>query len=191
MDLKVPVRYLFDDATCTSEQLPKEIISHLLVHKRLICCVPLRKFTLVGSIICPQISHFFSLLNYLILRQEILLPIRVVSLCTAVHRYTISLLLADLLHCACKKARKLEFSEETPSSYALELGNNGIATVKRLSFIEKVFSFQLKSLHSSTFCLIGWFSESKNHVQPKKVPVSYIVHRHMSFFQKITNIRFD
>ena len=52
-DLKVPVRYLFDYATCTSEYLPKEIISHLLVHKLLICYVPLRKFTLVGSLICP------------------------------------------------------------------------------------------------------------------------------------------
>ena len=65
----------------------------------------------------------------------------VLSLCTAVHRYTISLLLADLLHCACKKGRKLEFSKKTLSSYALELGNNGIATFKRLSFIENVFSF--------------------------------------------------
>ena len=62
------------------------------------------------------------------------------------HRYTISPLLADLLHCACQKARKLEFSEETLSSYALELGNNGIATVKRLSFIEKVFFVLVEEL---------------------------------------------
>lgn len=40
----------------------------------------------------------------------------------------------------------MEFSEETLSSYALELGNNGIATVKRLSFIEKVFFVLVEEL---------------------------------------------